>query len=130
MNANRQETQVLDALVARVVGAAYEVSNVLGSGFLEKVYERALLKELSLRGLAARTGVRYSVSYKGQVVGAYVADLIVEERLIVELKCVDAFSNEHIAQCINYLRASGLKLALLLNFQKPKVEWKRIVYRL
>jgi GxxExxY protein len=102
----------------------------LGAGFLEKVYERALLKELALRGIAARSQVGYPISYKGQCVGEYVADLVVEQRLVVEIKCVDRFADEHLAQCINYLRASGLKLALLVNFQKPKVEWKRVVYHL
>ncbi len=61
-------------------------------------------------------------------VSAYVADLLIEEQLIVELKCVDQFANEHLAQCINYLKASGIKLALRINFQKPRVEWKCIVY--
>jgi GxxExxY protein len=70
------------------------------------------------------------VVYKGQCLGDYLADLLVEEKLIVELKCVDRFSNEHLAQCINDLRASGVKLALLINFQKPRIEWKRIVYDL
>jgi GxxExxY protein len=70
----------------------------------------------------------FQVDYKGERVGSYAADLIVENRLLVELKCVDHFSNEHLAQCINYLKASGLRLALLINFQRPKVEWKRIVY--
>jgi len=68
------------------------------------------------------------VNYKGQAVGTYLADLVVEDQVVVELKCVDSFSNEHLAKCINYLKASGLRLALLINFQKPKVEWKRIVY--
>jgi GxxExxY protein len=67
------------------------------------------------------------VTYKGVRVGEYQPDLVVEEQVIVELKCVDAFSNEHMAQCLKYLRASGLKLALLINFQRPKVEWKRII---
>ena len=111
----------------RVIGAVYEVANVLGAGFLEKVYQRALLKELTLRGLKAVPQASLSVSYKGQAVGEYYADLLVEDKLVVELKCVDCFSNEHMAQCLNYLRASGLKIALLVNFQKPKVEWKRIV---
>jgi GxxExxY protein len=61
-------------------------------------------------------------------VGDYVADMVVANSLAVELKCVDRLSNEHLAQCINYLKASGLRLALLINFQKPKVEWRRIVY--
>jgi len=125
MNANGHE---LDCLVERVVGAAYEVSNVLGAGFLEKVYERALVRELHLQGLNVRSQATFPVGYKGQSVGEYVADLLVEEKLIVELKCVDQFANEHLAQCINYLKASGMKLALLINFQKPRVEWKRIIY--
>ena len=117
-----------DAVVEAVIGAAFEVSNVLGAGFLEKVYERALIRELSLRGLNVQSQVCYPVDYKGQRVGDYAADLVVENRLLVELKCADRFSNEHVAQCINYLKISGLRLALLINFQKPKVEWKRIIY--
>lgn len=113
-----------------MVGAVYEVSNVLGAGFLEKVYERALLKELALRGLAAQSQVACPVSYKGQRLGDYIADLVVEQKLVVEIKCVEHLADEHLAQCINYLRVSGLKLALLVNFQKPKVEWKRVVYHL
>ena len=81
-----------------------------------------------MRGLNVRTQAPFPVVYQGQCLGDYLADLLVEEQLIVELKCVDRFSNEHLAQCINYLRASGMKLALLINFQKPRVEWKRIVY--
>ena len=110
-----------------VIGSAFEVANALGSGFLEKVYERALIWELSLRGLSAKAQVSFPVRYKGQHVGEYAADLVVEEKLIVELKCVEHFSNEHMAQCINYLKASGLRVALLINFQKPKVAWKRIL---
>ena len=125
-----EERTYLNALVERTVGAAYEVANVLGAGFLEKVYERALLKELTLRGLRAASQVRLSVSYKGQCIGEYAADLVVEDRLLVEVKCVEHFSNEHLAQCINYLKASGLHLALLINFRRPKVEWRRIVHDL
>ena len=121
-------TNAHDRVAEAIIGAAYEVSNVLGAGFLEKVYERALAQELAIRGLAVTSQVDYVVSYKGSCVGHYLADLLVDNRVLVELKCVDTFSNEHMAQCINYLKASGLKLALLINFQKPKVEWKRIVY--
>ena len=120
--------EIIENVIERVIGAAYEVSNVLGAGFLEKVYERALIRELTLCGLTARSQVSFPVVYKGQLIGDYVADLLVEGYLIVELKCVDRFSNEHLAQCINYLRASQMKVALLINFQKPKVEWKRVVY--
>ena len=100
---------------------------MLGAGFLEKVYERALLRELAFRGVSAKAQVSFPVCYKGQYVGEYVADLVVEEKVIVELKCVERFANEHLAQCINYLKASRLRVALLINFQKPKVEWKRVL---
>ncbi len=128
MNTNEHESEnPLDGLIEGVIGAAYEVANVLGCGFLEKVYERAFLHELKLRGIPARTQVNLPVSYKGARVGEYSPDLLVDGQLLVELKCVECFSNEHIAQCLNYLRASGLRFALLINFQHPKVEWRRIV---
>ena len=114
-------------LTEAVIGSAFEVANVLGAGFLERVYERALIRELAFRGVSAKAQVSFPVCYKGHYVGEYVADLVVEEKVIVELKCVDRFANEHLAQCINYLKASRLRVALLINFQKPKVEWKRIL---
>ena len=80
-----------------------------------------------MRGVSAKAQVSFPVWYKGQYVGEYVADLVVEEKVIVELKCVERFANEHLAQCINYLKASRLRVALLINFQKPKVEWKRVL---
>ena len=110
-----------------VIGAAFEVANVIGAGFLEKVYERALIHELALRGVSAKAQVSFPISYKGKYLGEYASDLVVDEKVIVELKCVDRFANEHLAQCINYLKASRLSVALLINFQKPKVEWKRCV---
>jgi GxxExxY protein len=124
------ERVALEALVEIVVGAAYEVSNVLGAGFLEKIYERALMEELHIRGLPARAQAPYPVAYKGKHIGTYSADLVVDDRLLVEVKCVEGFSNEHLAQCINYLKAWGLHLALLINFRRPKVEWRRIVHNL
>jgi len=110
-----------------VIGAAFEVANVIGAGFLEKVYERALIQELALRGVCAKAQVSFPISYKGKYLGEYAADLVVGEKVIVELKCVDRFANEHLAQCINYLKASRLSVALLINFQKPKVEWKQVL---
>jgi GxxExxY protein len=110
-----------------VIGSAFEVSHVLGAGFLEKVYERALIRELVLRGFNAEAQVCFPVRYKGKCIGEYLADVVVEGKLIVELKCVDRFASEHLAQCINYLKASGLHTALLINFQRPKVEFKRIL---
>src|ERR1017187_7556725 len=114
-------------LTERVLGAVVEVSNTLGAGFIEKVYERALLRELSLCGIQASAQASFAITYKGQYVGEYFAYILVEDVLLVELKCVERLANEHTAQCLNYLRASGRTLCLLVNFQKPKVEWKRIV---
>ena len=107
---NADENQA--ALTERISGALLEVSNTLGSGFLEKVYERALLRELKLRGLAAVSQGSFRVMYKGDYVGEYFADI--------------PLASEHIAQCLNYLRASGKTLCLLVNFQKPTVEFKRV----
>lgn len=114
-------------LTQAIIGSAFEVQNVLGAGFLEKVYERALMREFALRGLRARAHVSFPVCHKGQCVGEYVSDLVVQEKVIVELKCVECFAKEHLAQCINYLKASGLHVALLINFQRPKLEWKRVL---
>lgn len=128
MDANERKCEI-DEVASRVIGAAYAVSNSLGCGFLEKVYERALTLEMCRRGLGVQTQVAFPVFYLGQKVGDYLADQVVEDQIIVELKCVESFSTEHMAQCINSLKASGLKLALLINFKKPKVEWKRIVFK-
>jgi len=126
MDANAHEE--LDQIAHAVIGAAFEVSNTLGTGFFEKVYERALSKELTARDLEVRSQVAYAIAYKGQCVGEYFADLLVENRLLVEVKCMERFANEHVAQCINYLKASGLRLAIHINFQKPRLDWKRIIY--
>ena len=117
----------LDSLSEKVLGAVFEVSNTLGAGFLEKVYQRALLRELSLRGIRAVAEASLAVIYKGHPVGEYFADLLVDDALVVELNCAERLANEHTAPCLNYLRASGRRVCLLVNFQKPKVEWKRIV---
>jgi GxxExxY protein len=125
---NTDERGFFDSLTERVLGAVFEVSNTLGAGFLEKVYERALLKELGLRDINATTQASFAVTYKGDCVGEYFADLLVEGVLVIELKCVERLSNQHTAQCLNYLRASGRTICLLINFQNPKVEWKRVVF--
>jgi GxxExxY protein len=124
---NADEHGCLNLLTEKVLAAVFEVSNTLGAGFLEKVYERALLMELRTRGIRATGQTSLAVRYKGQTVGEYFVDILVEDVLVVELKCVDHLANEHTAQCLNYLRASGRALCLLVNFQKPKVEWKRII---
>lgn len=121
------ERQSLDSLTDSVLNAVFEVANTLGAGFLEKVYERALSKELKLRGMRAATQPSFSVRYKGELVGEYYADILVEDALVVELKCAERLTSEHMAQCLNYLRASGKTVCLLINSHKPKIEWKRVV---
>ena len=123
-------TTNLDTLTSRVLAAVFEVANTLGAGFLEKVYERALLQELTIQGIQAIPQAPCPITYKGQPVGAYYADILVENILILELKCVETLAIPHTAQCLNYLRATGLNICLLINFQKPKVEWKRVVLNL
>jgi GxxExxY protein len=124
---NADERGFLDSVAERVLGAVFEVSNTLGAGFLEKVYERALMRELGLRGVRATAQASFTVTYKGHNIGEYCVDILAEGVLAIELKCVEHLRDEHIAQCLNYLRASGLSICLLVNFQRPKVEWKRIV---
>ncbi len=125
---NTDERGYFDDLTELVLGAVFEVSNTLGAGFLEKVYQRALLYELHLRGHPGRC--RSLIFREPTRIVASGSTLPISSwrmRLVIELKCVERLSNEHTAQCLNYLRASGLTLCLLVNFQKPKVEWKRIV---
>jgi GxxExxY protein len=123
-----EERLLLDALAEQVIDCAYEVSNTLGVNFLEKVYENALALEPQEAGLRAAQQCGMTVFYKGQPVGDFAVDLLVEERLMVELKAVPVLEEAHRAQCLNYLRASGLKLCLPLNFGTPRVQVKRIVY--
>ena len=115
------------ALTASIIEAAIAVHNALGSGFLEKVYENALAYELRQRGLACLQQHPLTVVYKGVIVGDYVADVLVENRVLVELKACTGLDNVHHAQVLNYLRASGIKVALLFNFGRPKLEYRRLV---
>lgn len=121
------ERDQINVLAEMVIGAAFEVSNNLGIGFLEKVYENALFHELRLRGLAVEQQVHVPVNYKGAVVGDYIVDMWVDRKLIVEIKCAEAFASGHLAQCLNYLKIVDGHLSLLLNFQKTRVEIKRVV---
>ncbi|MBW1766359.1 MAG: GxxExxY protein [Deltaproteobacteria bacterium] len=117
----------INDLTYKINGAIFEVNRELGSGFLEKVYENALLIELRARGLKAESQVSIGVKYKGKIVGEYFADIVVEERVVIELKSVDALQKVHEAQLLNYLRATGYKIGLLVNFKYPKAEIKRFV---
>jgi GxxExxY protein len=120
------DDDLLYQLTQRVIGCAFQVSNTLGAGFLEKVYENALAHELRKAGFSVSQQHPVPVMYDGIVIGEYVADLLVESVLLVELKCFRAFTEVHAAQCLNYLKATGLPLCLLLNFGTPRVEIKRI----
>lgn len=122
--------QSINDLTQSIIGCAYEVSNQLGAGFLEKVYENALTIELRSQGLSVSQQVPFKIRYKDVIVGDYFADLIVEEMVLIEIKTVRAFDNAHVAQCINYLAAANLNLALLLNFAKSRVEIRRIARQL
>jgi GxxExxY protein len=110
-----------------IIGCAFRVANTLGSGFMEKVYENALAFELKNAGLTASQQHPIQVIYEDQVVGDYIADLLVDSRVIVELKAVKGIETVHFAQCMNYLKATQLKVCLLINFGGPKLEFKRIV---
>lgn len=111
-----------------IIGAAFEVHNILGYGFLEKVYQRAMQVELLQRGHAAELEPKIEVQYKGVVVGSYAADLLVDDKVIVELKIAKNYNPEDEAQLLNELKATGIKIGLLINFGKEKVEFKRFVY--
>ena len=117
-----------DNLADSVIAGAYKVGKILGHGFLEKVYENALLTELTLRGIQAECQVPIRVDYKGRVVGEYFADIVVEQQIILELKATDFLLKVHEAQLLNYLKATGLKVGLLVNFTDPKAEIKRFVF--
>jgi len=111
-------------------GAVFEVNRVLGHGFLEKVYENALMVELKRRGLKVESQVPVKVFFKGETVGEYLADILVEKQVLVELKTVERFDKVHEAQLLNYLKASGIRVGLLINFKHPKAEIKRMVHNL
>jgi GxxExxY protein len=108
-------------------GAIFEVNRILGPGFLEKVYENALVLELNKRGLQAETQVGIQVDYKGKIVGEYIADILVEGKVLLELKTVDQLAPIHEAQLLNYLKATGIQIGLLVNFKHPKVQIRRLV---
>jgi len=114
-------------LSRKVIGCCYEVSNTLGAGFLENVYENALSVELERQELAYRRQVPLEVYYKEEVVGRYQPDFLVADKLIVEIKAVSDLSGEHQAQLLNYLRATGLDIGLLVNFGRPRIQVKRLV---
>jgi len=117
----------LNELTYAINGAIFEVNRILGSGFLEKVYENALLMELKARGIGAVAQYPIKARYKDQIVGEYFADILVEDQVIIELKTVNKIEKIHEAQLLNYLKATGIKVGLLVNFKSTKAEIKRLV---
>ena len=117
------ETAVTEA----VIGAAYQVANELGAGFLEKVYENALALELRRSDHEVEQQKQVEVWYKGEMVGLYLADLVVDRAVIVELKAVTSLDRLHRAQCLNYLRATRMETGLVINFGRPRLEVQRVV---
>jgi GxxExxY protein len=121
------EKNDMKQLTERVIQCAFAVSNTLGCGFLEKVYENALAHELHKAGLQVQQQHGITVYYDGVAIGEYTADLLVEGVLLLELKAVKDLDDIHLAQCLNYLKATNLRLCLLMNFAKPKLEIRRII---
>jgi GxxExxY protein len=120
----------LNDITYAINGAIFEVNKILGPGFLEKVYENTLIYELKSRGLTAVCQAPIIVNYKGQCVGEYSADILVEDSVIIELKTVEKIEKIHEAQVLNYLKATGIKVGFLVNFRHPKAEIKRLVLEL
>jgi GxxExxY protein len=110
-----------------IIGAAFEVINTLGHGLLEKPYENALCVELEVRGIPFAQQRRFDVTYQGKNVGLYVPDLDVFERVVVETKIVERITDQDLGQIMNYLRVTGLPVGLILNFKRPRLEFKRVV---
>lgn len=117
----------INELTYQINGAIFEVNRELGVGFLEKVYENALLVELMERGLKTEKQVPIKVKYKDKQVGEYYADIVVENQVILEVKAVDSLQKIHEAQLLNYLKATGYKIGLLVNFTHPKAEIRRFI---
>jgi len=110
-----------------IIGAAFDVHNALGCGLLEKVYENALAHELALRRHVVTPQREFKVFYKDKEVGVYYADLVVDDKVVVEVKSAGDLADVHRAQVLNYLRISGIRIGLLLNFAKPKLKFERLV---
>ncbi|MCK4654872.1 MAG: GxxExxY protein [Candidatus Cloacimonetes bacterium] len=118
---------VFKELSYKIIGAAMEVYNELGKGFLEKVYENSLMVMFESLKIKAVQQAPIKVYFKSQIVGNYIADILVEDKIILELKIVDKITDVHKAQALNYLKATGLKLAIILNFKNNSLEYERVV---
>lgn len=130
MDTDKTQMKTLDEIniiTREVIGCAFEVGTELGIGYVEKVYENALVFEMRSRGLHVEQQAVLKVRYKGIVVGEFVADIVVEECVLIELKAQNAIVDAHVAQCVNYLKTTGFPVALILNFGTTRVQTKRVV---
>jgi GxxExxY protein len=119
--------QALEQVTERIIRGAFAVANELGHGFLEVIYKRALIEELRSGNILVEFERPYTIHYRGIAIGRYIADIVVEEPVLVELKAVTALNTPHVLQVRNYLKASHLKVGLLLNFGTPSVEIRRVL---
>jgi len=126
MNTNKHELSLKEE-VFQIVSCAMEVLNTLGHGLLEKSYENALVVEFGLRGIHFKQQLRFDVIYKGVKIGNYIPDLIVFDKIVVETKAIDGITGVERGQILNYLKITQLKVGLILNFKKSKLEWERLV---
>ena len=116
---------IYEELTEKILKACFEVSNELGNGFLESVYEKALLIVLAGMGLKVQSQVPLKVMFRGLTVGEFYPDIIVEDIVLLELKTVKVLAPEHMAQVMNYLKATGMEVGFLINFGNPKLEYRR-----
>ena len=126
MHAEHADSARLNVLSGQVIGCAFRVMNALGVVFLEKIYENGLAHELRKAGLKVEQQHGMTVMYDGAKLGEYIVDLLVEDTLLVELKVARALDDSHRLQCVNYLKATGLQLCLLLNFGRQRLEIKHV----
>ncbi|MEP7147340.1 MAG: GxxExxY protein [Acidobacteriota bacterium] len=114
-----------EELTGKILEACFEVSNELGVGYIESVYEKALQVALLQKGYSVERQLPLKVSFRGVMVGDFSADMVVEGKILLELKAVDTFSNQHFAQLLNYLKATGIEVGMVINFGTPKIQYRR-----
>lgn len=119
--------RLYEDLTFRIIGIAMKVHNDLGSGFLEKVYENGMIVHFEREKIKAEQQKEIKINYLGKEIGNYIADIFIEEKVIVELKTVEKLSDVHTAQLLNYLKATGIRIGLLINFKNEKLEYKRYI---
>jgi len=124
----QEGTFIHKELTYKVIGCAMVVHRELGYGFLEKVYENAMMVQLRKEGIEAKQQQGVSVQFSGEIVGEYFADILIENKIIIELKAVDSLIERHFAQVLNYLKATDIKVGLLLNFGPQGLQHKRFIY--